>query len=152
VENIVATVTDSFVQPAILEYAPVEVGPDAVEPNECGTVLFFSELRPDPADPLPSQGVLVHARLSSLTQDCPVHFLVNGTDGYAVDTIIPTNKDGEATIFIPGGAEGVVDTVIAEVCRGPLPDLANDPPAAEQCMTGSGERGWLLRIEVQYTF
>jgi hypothetical protein len=145
-------VTDTFVKPAILEYTPIEVGPDAVEPDECSTVLFFSELRPTPADPLPSQGVEVTVRLSSMTQDCPVHITVNGTDGFAVDTMIPTNKDGEVTIFIPGGAEGVVDTVVAEVCRGPLSDLTDDPPLGEQCMTASGERGWLLQIQVQYAF
>jgi hypothetical protein len=152
VEELPANVTDTFVEPPIFDYTPVDVGPDAVEPNECGTVLFFSELRPNPADPQPFEGVEIHARLSSLTQDCPIHFIVNGTDGYAVDTFIPTNKDGEATIFIPGAREGIVDTVIAEVCRGPLSDLATPPPPDEQCMTGDGEPGWLLRIEVQYIF
>jgi hypothetical protein len=152
VENLVANVSDTFVKPPIYDYTPIDVGPDAVEPNECGTVLFFSELRPNPPDPEAFQGVEVHARLSSLTQDCPVRFIVNGTDGYAVDTYIPTNKDGEATIVIPGAQEGIVDTIIAEVCRGPLSDLATPPPPEEQCETQAGEPGWLLRIEVQYIF
>jgi hypothetical protein len=88
-----------------------------------------------------------------MAQDCPVHFDVWGTDGYrVVDAVFPANKDGEASIGIPGAVEGTVDTVTAWVCRGPLSELETPPPAAEQCTTQAGEPGRILRIEVQYTF
>ena len=45
-----------------------------------------------------------------------------------------------------------VDTVIAEVCRGPMSDLATPPPADQACQLQDGTTGWVLRIEVQYTF
>ena len=57
-------------------------------------------------------------------------FSIVGTDGYSNSADIATNKDGEATFSIPGGAEDIVDVVTAEVD------------------TGAGT----LKMEVTYTF
>jgi len=91
----------------------------------------------------------VTARLSPSTENCPVNFRIVGTDGYHNEQWIPSNKDGEATFFIPGGAEGVVDTVDALVCV-PLSDGAALP--ANACETPDGKRGTPIEMQVIYTF
>ena len=151
VEAIVARVSDGFSLPPAIGYAYIGVGPDAFGGGECGPVFFISSLTPVPSDPLPFQGVTVTARLSPVTEACPVILAVVGTDGFADRQIIPSNKSGEASLFIPGGAEGIVDRVTAEVCV-PVNPNATPPPPDQQCMTTTGLPGWLLFMEVTYAF
>lgn len=128
VTNVVGHVTDGYSAEA-LGYAPIGVGPEGFQAG-CDNVFFISSLTPNPSDPGPDQDVLVTARLSPVTEACTVSFSIVGTDGFARTADIATNKDGEATFSIPGGAEGVVDVVTAEVD------------------TGAGT----LEMEVTYTF
>jgi hypothetical protein len=100
---------------------------------------------------LPLQGVRVTARLSPVTEGCLVTLAVTGTDGYSDMQSITTNKSGEASLQIPGGAESVVDLVTAEVCVQLSPN-AIAPPPAEQCTTATGLPGRMLRMEVSYSF
>lgn len=151
VEAIVARVSDGFSLPPAIDFAYIGVGPDAFGGGECGPVFFISSLTPVPSDPLPFQGVRVTARLSPVTEACPVTLAVVGTDGYADRQIIPSNKSGEASLFIPGGAEGIVDRVTAEVCV-PVNPNATPPPPDQQCVTTTGAPGWLLFMEVSYAF
>lgn len=149
VENIVANTNDGFAQPAETGYAPVAVGPEAFG-AECNGVFFISSLTPVPSDPGPGQGVEVTARLSPLAEACVVNMSIVGTDGYSNAQAIPTNKSGESTLFIPGGAENVVDVVTASVC---LPVLAGTNVAAgTACTTPGGAPGTLISMEVTYTF
>jgi hypothetical protein len=152
VENIVARVSDGFSSPPVIDYAPIGVGPDAVgDGGECWPVFFISSLTPVPSDPLPLQGVRVTARLSPITEGCLVTLAVVGTDGYNDTQPIMTNKSGEASLQIPGGADSVVDLVTAEVCVQLSPN-ATEPPGAEQCTTATGKPGRMLRMEVSYSF
>lgn len=133
-----------------LGYTPVAIGPEGVA-SDCSSVFFISSLTPNPSDPGPGEGVAVTARLSPIIEGCPVNLTVVGTDGYNDQEAIPTNKDGEATLFIPGGAENVVDVVTASVCL-PLSTLATPPPAEKACTTAEDKPGELIRMEVTYTF
>lgn len=148
VTNLIGYTTDTFSTPERQGYTPIAVGPEGFE-SDCGHVFFISSLTPNPSDPEPKQGVEVTARLSPSTENCPVNFRIVGTDGYHNEQWIPSNKDGEATFFIPGGAEGVVDTVDALVCV-PLSDGAALP--ANACETPDGKRGTPIEMQVIYTF
>ena len=152
VENIVARVTDGFSLPPAIDFAPIGVGPEAFGGGECAPVFFIASLTPIPSNPGPGQSVRVIARLSPVTQDCIVELSVQGTDGYNDRQLIPTNKNGEATLFIPGGAEDVQDVVTARVCVLVNPN-ATPPSPDQQCMTvAGGLPGRLIEMIVQYVF
>jgi hypothetical protein len=149
VENIVAQTSDGFELPPQVGSTPIAVGPEAFG-LECDGVLFISSLTPAPSDPGAGEGVQVTARLSPLAEACMVELSVVGTDGFNNMQGIPSNKSGEASLFIPGGAEGVVDVVTAQVC---VPVLAGTNVAADAtCTTAGGEAGTLIRMEVTYAF
>ncbi len=150
VENMVAQATDGFSVPPRTGYAPVAVLPEAVDAGECANVFFISSLTPVPSDPGADQDVRVTARVSPLTEGCLMDMSIAGTDNYQNQVFIPTNKSGEAELFIPGGAEGIVDVVRARFCS-PLPP---DTPAPEgaACQTPTGNPGQWIEMEVTYTF
>lgn len=64
-----------------------------------------------PADPGPNQDVTVTAQISPATAGVPVNMSVSGTDGYSNSIETTTDASGRASLSIPGGAEGVTDTV-----------------------------------------
>lgn len=66
---------------------------------------------PSPTDPGPGEGVSVTATVFPPLSGCTVEFDVSGTDGYS-DSGTPTSDSaGTISFYIPGGAEGIVDTV-----------------------------------------
>lgn len=148
VTNLIGYTTDTFSTPEEQGYTSIAVGAEAFE-SDCAHVFFIASLTPNPSDPGPSQGVEVTARLSPITENCPIQFQINGTDGYSNQNTIVTNKDGEASFFIPGGAEDVVDVVKALVCV-PLNELETEP--ANVCTTPDLTPGQPIEMNVTYTF
>jgi len=113
VTNVIADATDSF-SPEVTGYAAIGVGPEAFQPG-CDSVFFISSLTPVPAFPAEGQDVIATARLSPVTEACPVDMSIVGTDGFNRRLIIPSNKDGESSLLIPGAKAGVWDVVTAIV-------------------------------------
>jgi hypothetical protein len=152
VENIVAQTTDGFSQPPRTGYTPIAVLPEgmASAAGECDGVFWIASLTPNPSDPGPAQNVEVTARLSPLVEGCGLQMTIVGTDGYANQANIATNRSGEAAFFIPGGADGIVDVVTAAFCS-PMgdPELLGTPA---ECTTPSGKAGKWVQMEVEYTF
>ncbi|MCG3138195.1 MAG: hypothetical protein HJJLKODD_02056 [Phycisphaerae bacterium] len=72
-------------------------------------------LSASPADPGPSEGVTVTGRVIPATANVEITFSITGTDGYSNTQTSITDETGVATFFIPGGGEGVVDTVSATI-------------------------------------
>ena len=66
---------------------------------------------PNPPDPAPSQGVTVIATLIPTAENCDISFSIVGTDGYSNSATYASDANGNASFYIPGGAEGVVDVV-----------------------------------------
>jgi|GEM_PF-5047385 len=64
-----------------------------------------------PADPGPGESVLVTAQVNPADAGVAVTMSVTGTDGYSNSIETTTDASGQAVLSIPGGAEGVVDTV-----------------------------------------
>ena len=151
VENIVAQTGDGFSVPPRTGYAPIAVGPEGVsEGGDCAGVFFISSLTPVPSDPGADEDVRVTARVSPLVEGCVLDMSIIGTDNYSNQAFIATNKSGESTLFIPGGAEGVVDDVTARFCS-PLPE-GSEAPEGAGCQTPSGLNGQWIEMQVTYTF
>jgi hypothetical protein len=68
-----------------------------------------------PGDPAPYEGVTVHAKINPADPDVDIFFSIEGTDGYSSQATTPTDQDGIATFYIPGGAEGVRDAVTIRI-------------------------------------
>jgi hypothetical protein len=66
-------------------------------------------------DPGPGEGVTVTATTIPPMAGCIISFSIVGTDGYTNSASPTTDANGSATFYIPGGAEGVVDTVTISV-------------------------------------
>lgn len=64
-----------------------------------------------PPNPAPGQGVTVTARLIPVAVNCNISFSITGTDGYANSTTTASDGNGQATFYIPGGKDNVVDVV-----------------------------------------
>lgn len=78
--------------------------------SSCSDVEFVNG-SPSPQDPAPGQGVTVTATLIPAVQGCSISFSIVGTDGYSDSATKTSNSAGQATFYIPGGAEGVFDMV-----------------------------------------
>lgn len=65
----------------------------------------------EPADPGPGEGVTVVAEVLPPSAGVSVSFSIVGTDGYSKSVTTPTDAQGMAFFFIPGGAGGVTDHV-----------------------------------------
>lgn len=78
-----------------------------------GTCSTISTLivSPSPTDPAPDQDVAVTASAFPAADGCTVQWSISGTDGYS-NSGSPTTSSGAISFTIPGGAEGVVDTVV----------------------------------------
>lgn len=78
--------------------------------STCSDVEFVTG-SPSPQDPAPGQGVTVTATLIPVVQGCNISFSIVGTDGYSNSATKTSDSNGQATFYIPGGAEGVFDMV-----------------------------------------
>ncbi len=76
---------------------------------------FSMSMSASPADPGPSESVVVTVRILPATEGVQIDYSVSGTDGYYNSGSPMTNSDGLITFSIPGGAEGIVDTVSATI-------------------------------------
>jgi hypothetical protein len=76
----------------------------------CEEVAFVTAT-PYPQDPGPGVGVTVTASLMPSIEGCNISFSIVGTDGYSNSATYPSDANGQASFYIPGGAEGIVDHV-----------------------------------------
>ncbi len=83
---------------------------DPMVATSCTEVQFVSGV-PSPSDPGPGEGVTVTATLVPPVADCSISFSIVGTDGYSNSATQNSDASGQATFYIPGGAEGVIDNV-----------------------------------------
>jgi len=94
--------------------APIISPVDPSQFTDCANVAGVSAT-PSPADPGPSEGVTVTATTIPAIAGCTINFSISGTDGYSKSESPTTDASGTASFYIPGGAEGVVDTVTISV-------------------------------------
>lgn len=96
----------------VLEGNPLKVtyrdAPAATCANMSGLIIS-----PSPADPAPHQGVTVTVSSIPVASGCSVGYSVSGTDGYTQNGTLSTNASGKISFYVPGGADGVVDTIHA---------------------------------------
>lgn len=78
--------------------------------GNCDEVQFVTA-GPNPPDPGPGVGVTVTATLIPIAPDCNISFTIVGTDGYSNSATALSDANGNASFYIPGGEEGVVDVV-----------------------------------------
>lgn len=90
---------------------------EEILPGNCSEVQFVTG-GPNPTDPGPGEGVTVTATLIPLAQNCDISFSIVGTDGYTKSETNQSDALGQATFYIPGGAEGVVDIVTITTSNG----------------------------------
>ncbi len=90
--------------------------PVSTDPNSSHTGGQYSlSVWITPADPGPSEGVTVIAKISPAKSGEDINFKVLGSDGYTKEAITPTDIDGKASFSIPGGAAGVSDEVTIKI-------------------------------------
>jgi hypothetical protein len=94
------------------EYGTTEVCyyDELLTATSCEEVAFVTGT-PYPQDPGPGVGVTVTASLMPSVEGCNISFSIVGTDGYSNSATYPSDANGQASFYIPGGAEGVVDHV-----------------------------------------
>ncbi len=85
--------------------------------GNCNDVQFVTA-GPNPPDPGPGVGVTVTATLIPIAPDCNISFSIVGTDGYSNSATTPSDANGNASFYIPGGEEGVVDIVTVTSSNG----------------------------------
>ena len=78
--------------------------------GNCDAVQFVTA-GPNPPDPGPWESVTVVATLIPFAADCAISFSIVGTDGYSNSNTKLSDANGNASFYIPGGDEGVVDVV-----------------------------------------
>ncbi|WP_373826850.1 hypothetical protein, partial [Bacteroides heparinolyticus] len=78
--------------------------------NSCDDIKFVNGAA-SPTNPSPGQSVTVTATLMPAIAGCNIHFHIIGTDGYSKEETKVSNSNGQATFYIPGGAEEVFDKV-----------------------------------------
>lgn len=85
--------------------------------NNCSEVLYVTAT-PNPPDPAPYQGVTVTATLFPPVEGCQINFSIVGTDGYSKSESYNSDANGQASFYIPGGAEDVYDVVTITTSNG----------------------------------
>jgi hypothetical protein len=94
---------------------PITATPlDPADYADCSHIAGVSAT-PSPADPVEFEDVVVTARTIPPVAGCAVQFAISGTDGYSNSDTATSDDVGAAQFTIPGGEEGVVDTVTIEV-------------------------------------
>ncbi|PLX84262.1 MAG: hypothetical protein C0617_08340 [Desulfuromonas sp.] len=78
--------------------------------NSCSDIVSVTAV-PSPLDPGPWTDVTVTATVYPVVSGCTVSFSMFGTDDYSKSDSPATDSSGAASFHIPGGAEGVHDTV-----------------------------------------
>ncbi len=73
-----------------------------------------------PADPQPRQSVTVTAAVFPRRANIAIRVTVTGTDKYSDSRIHYTDANGQVTVFVPGAAQGINDTIVADVLGRPL--------------------------------
>jgi hypothetical protein len=73
----------------------------------------------NPADPAPFQSYVATAQIHCAPPDTQVTISIVGTDGFTSSSTAIIQGDANATLFVPGAEEGVVDTVTVRVRNGP---------------------------------
>lgn len=68
-----------------------------------------------PPDPGPSQGVYVTVSVVPRRANVLIRTRVFGTDRYFAEHALSTNANGEVSFFVPGGAQGVKDAIVAQL-------------------------------------
>jgi hypothetical protein len=91
---------------------------DEVLPASTCDEVQFVTATPNPQDPGPGEGVTVTADIIPAVQGCDVTFSIIGTDGYSDSGTYQTDASGQASFYIPGGAEGVTDHVTIVTSNG----------------------------------
>jgi hypothetical protein len=85
--------------------------------QNCAEVLYVTG-HPTPQDPGPGEGVTVTATIFPVVEGCSVSFSIVGTDGYTNSGTYSTDASGQASFYIPGGAQGVFDIVTITSANG----------------------------------
>ena len=80
-----------------------------------GTAGYILNVYASPSDPGEYQDVTVYIRVYPAGSGARVGFSVSGTDGYANSGTLTVDDEGNASFYIPGGAEGVRDTVSVSI-------------------------------------
>ena len=104
--NIVAKVRDPFSR-EIRNYDSIGF------PDDHG-VCQIQIVTPNPVDPGPGEGVTVVAKVFPAQPGLSITFAITGSDGYFNTATYVTDEDGCSDFYVPGGAEGVTDTVTVE--------------------------------------
>ena len=68
-------------------------------------------LEANPSDPGPGESVVMTIQIFPAEASVSVEYSVSGTDGYTASGTLTTNAEGKCEFNIPGGAEGVADTI-----------------------------------------
>lgn len=88
---------------------------DVTAPGEVEIVSF----KTTPADPGPGQSYLAEALIHCAPPGTEVTITVEGTDLFFDSVTTTIQGDANVTLNVPGGAEGVVDTVTVSIRNGP---------------------------------
>jgi len=108
--NVLADVTDGFSKEQ-RDYGTIGFPNRDIFPDN----FTIASITPHPADPAPGQSVTVTATIFPAEAGVTVEFSIVGTDGYSNAESVVTDENGQASFFIPGAAEDVVDVVTVRV-------------------------------------
>ena len=84
-------------------------------PNAVEIVSFTTS----PADPGPFQSYVAEALIHCASPNTQVTISIEGTDGFSDSITTTIQGDANVSLFVPGGAQGVVDTVTVAINNGP---------------------------------
>jgi len=105
--------------------APAKNGPPvpdfSVNAEDAPAIDSFTT---NPTDPAPFQDYTTTAKLSCLPNNTFVTVSIVGTDGFTSSTNCTISGNGTCVLFVPGGAEGVLDVVTVEVAGGPTREVS----------------------------
>jgi hypothetical protein len=102
---------------------PVDFGDDIYDPEadveleegqqwiEEGRLLVSA----NPPDPGPQQDVVMTIGLIPAKAGIDITYSMTGSDGYSKSDTVPTDENGQISFTIPGGAEGVTDSISVSV-------------------------------------
>jgi hypothetical protein len=86
--------------------------------NDVQKQKYIIKVTITPPDPGPWENVVVTANILNSVTGTSVSWSVSGTDGYANSGTSSTDENGDISFSIPGGGQGVTDTVT--VTAGPV--------------------------------
>lgn len=79
--------------------------------NKVRNQQYVIKITPSPADPAPKQAVTVTITVLNSLHGTAVSYSLSGTDGYSQSGTLYTDQNGQVSFVVPGGAQGVVDTI-----------------------------------------